>query len=114
MDSIQQSVITIQSNIFDERKNMTDGQNVCINNELLNIYVKNQERNSDIAIIKKENRKLMKEKLELESILSQQKKIFSNPNIVEFVASKNGKVLQFVSKELQDNREIVLSAVRQS
>ena len=53
MDSIQQSVITIQSNIFDERKNMTDGQNVCINNELLNIYVKNQERNSDIAIIKR-------------------------------------------------------------
>ena len=37
-DSIQKSLNTIQSEIFDARRNITDGQNLIINNELFIIF----------------------------------------------------------------------------
>ena len=44
-DSIEKSVNTIQSEVFDIRENITDGQNLTINNELLNIHKENRKRN---------------------------------------------------------------------
>ena len=42
-DSIEKSVYMIQSEMFDIRENITDGPNLIINNELLNIHRRNKE-----------------------------------------------------------------------
>jgi hypothetical protein len=47
-DSIEKSVNTIQSEMFDIRENITDGPNLIINNPLLNIHKKNREKNVEL------------------------------------------------------------------
>ena len=72
-DSIEKSVYMIQSEMFDIRENITDGPNLIINNELLNIHRRNKELEIQLEEhgkktneLEAQNKQLKEEKLELE------------------------------------------------
>ena len=47
-DSIEKSVHTIQSEVFDIKEKITDGPHLHINNALLNIHKKNREKSVEL------------------------------------------------------------------
>ena len=74
--SIEKSVNTIQSEVFDIREKITDGQHLIINNELLNIYEENRKRNVPLE----EHEKKIKNLEAQNTTLKKQKRDVENEN----------------------------------
>ena len=125
-DSIQKSVNTIQSEIFDTRENITDGQHLIIHNELLNIYEKNRKRNVQLEEHEKktkdleaQNTTLKKQKRDVENentTLKKQKRdlekgVFNDKEIMLILLKKYPRNLEYASPELQNDFDIVKMAV---